>query len=313
MAWLVVVPHGAGAAWRGDRLREPGVAPRSASPYACAATRRLIRCRPHRRRGRSAPGTACSQAAVVLDTRRDVLPSGPIHLGLPMVHLVDDEPVVRDALAWLLRSRWLVLRGFAHGRCVRSLAFGGKDVAGAGLIRPAARCWTSDAGTSGLLLERLDRTRPDRAHAGDLPSPATAMCPMAVAAVKRWPRLRRSCSPTINALVDRGRAGAGSQCRRDSGCARPGGARRRRCPNFTERASARGDGAAVGAWPTSRSPDQLDISACARSKCTAPGVRQDERAGRRAPTRAALRAERARPEAGRSGPQCPHGPGRIRT
>ena len=28
----------------------------------------------------------------------------PTLLGLPMVYLVDDEPVVRDALAWLLRS-----------------------------------------------------------------------------------------------------------------------------------------------------------------------------------------------------------------
>ena len=35
-------------------------------------------------------------------------------LGLPMVYLVDDEPVVRDALAWLLRSRRLLSEGFAH-------------------------------------------------------------------------------------------------------------------------------------------------------------------------------------------------------
>jgi len=36
------------------------------------------------------------------------------NLGLPMVYLVDDEPVVRDALAWLLRSRRLLSEGFAH-------------------------------------------------------------------------------------------------------------------------------------------------------------------------------------------------------
>ena len=36
-------------------------------------------------------------------------------LGLPMVYLVDDEDVVRDALAWLLRSRRLLSEGFASG------------------------------------------------------------------------------------------------------------------------------------------------------------------------------------------------------
>ncbi len=34
-------------------------------------------------------------------------------LGLPMVYLVDDEEVLRDALAWLLRSRRLLSEGFA--------------------------------------------------------------------------------------------------------------------------------------------------------------------------------------------------------
>jgi two-component system response regulator DctR len=34
-------------------------------------------------------------------------------LGLPLVYLVDDEDVVRDALAWLLRSRRLLSEGFA--------------------------------------------------------------------------------------------------------------------------------------------------------------------------------------------------------
>ena len=35
-------------------------------------------------------------------------------LGIPMVYLVDDEAVVRDALAWLLRSRRLLSEGFAN-------------------------------------------------------------------------------------------------------------------------------------------------------------------------------------------------------
>jgi two-component system response regulator DctR len=36
-------------------------------------------------------------------------------LGIPMVYLVDDEDVVREALAWLLRSRRLLAEGFASG------------------------------------------------------------------------------------------------------------------------------------------------------------------------------------------------------
>jgi two-component system response regulator DctR len=40
------------------------------------------------------------------------LPTDPA-LGIPMVYLVDDEDVVRDALAWLLRSRRLLSEGFA--------------------------------------------------------------------------------------------------------------------------------------------------------------------------------------------------------
>lgn len=39
------------------------------------------------------------------------LPSLPAELGLPMVYLVDDEDVVRDAVAWLLRSRRLLSQG----------------------------------------------------------------------------------------------------------------------------------------------------------------------------------------------------------
>jgi two-component system, LuxR family, response regulator DctR len=41
-------------------------------------------------------------------------PSG-LPLGIPVVYLVDDEPVVRDALAWLLRSRRLLSEGFPSG------------------------------------------------------------------------------------------------------------------------------------------------------------------------------------------------------
>ena len=39
--------------------------------------------------------------------------SPPPHVGIPTVYLVDDEDVVRDALAWLLRTRRLLSEGYA--------------------------------------------------------------------------------------------------------------------------------------------------------------------------------------------------------
>src|SRR5688500_13355188 len=42
-------------------------------------------------------------------------------LGLPMVYLVDDEDVVRDALAWLLRSRRLLSEGFASAEAFEAM------------------------------------------------------------------------------------------------------------------------------------------------------------------------------------------------
>ena len=43
-------------------------------------------------------------------------------LGLPTVYLVDDEDVVRDALAWLLRSRRLLSEGFGSGDAFAAFA-----------------------------------------------------------------------------------------------------------------------------------------------------------------------------------------------
>ena len=42
-------------------------------------------------------------------------------LGLPMVYLVDDEDVVRDALSWLLRSRRLLSEGYASAEAFEAL------------------------------------------------------------------------------------------------------------------------------------------------------------------------------------------------
>src|SRR5439155_582483 len=75
-------------------------------------------------------------------------------LGLPTVYLVDDEDVVRDALAWLLRSRRLLSEGFASAEAFEAM------LAGRPANWPASpSCLLLDVrmpGTSGLVLfERL--------------------------------------------------------------------------------------------------------------------------------------------------------------
>ena len=125
-------------------------------------------------------------------------------LGLPVVYLVDDEDVVRDALAWLLRSRRLLSEGFAgadafwqHLQAQRQ----GHD------IWPVAPvCLVLDVrmpGTSGLeLFERL---------AGVALLPALPVIfltghgdvPTAVAAVKRGAFDFVEKPFSNNALVDR--------------------------------------------------------------------------------------------------------------
>ena len=77
-------------------------------------------------------------------------------LGLPVVYLVDDEAVVRDALAWLLRSRRLLSEGFAHAEAFDAF-LATRDLATGWPAAPA--CLLLDVrmpGTSGLVLfERL--------------------------------------------------------------------------------------------------------------------------------------------------------------
>jgi len=120
---------------------------------------------------------------------------------IPMVYLVDDEDVVRDALAWLLRSRRLLSEGFASAEAFEAFV----------AARPtpwpqAPSCLLLDVrmpGMSGLVLfERLVERGLGRAlpvifltgH-GDVPT--------AVAAVKRgaWDFVEKPFSN--NLLVDR--------------------------------------------------------------------------------------------------------------
>ena len=82
-----------------------------------------------------------------------------LQLGLPMVYLVDDEDVVRDALAWLLRSRRLLSEGFASAEAFEAMLdsrFSGASRNAPTASWPAApSCLLLDVrmpGTSGLVL-----------------------------------------------------------------------------------------------------------------------------------------------------------------
>lgn len=81
-----------------------------------------------------------------------------LQLGLPMVYLVDDEDVVRDALSWLLRSRRLLSEGFASAEAFESMLdarLGPQGSATAGSWPVSPSCVLLDVrmpGTSGLVL-----------------------------------------------------------------------------------------------------------------------------------------------------------------
>lgn len=127
------------------------------------------------------------------------VPAAPA--GIPVVYIVDDEEVVRDALAWLLRSRRLLSEGFASADAFRTWL----DAQGEPWPR-APGCLLLDVrmpGTSGLaLFEHLAESGLAKAlpvifltgH-GDVPS--------AVAAVKRGAFDFVEKPFSNNALVDR--------------------------------------------------------------------------------------------------------------
>jgi two-component system response regulator DctR len=123
-------------------------------------------------------------------------------LGLPMVYLVDDEDVLRDALAWLLRTRRLLSESFASAEAFLALL----DTPRRGSWPTAPSCLLLDVrmpGMSGLalfdlLVERgLTRALPViflTGH-GDVPT--------AVAAVQRGAFDFVEKPFSDNALVDR--------------------------------------------------------------------------------------------------------------
>ena len=122
-------------------------------------------------------------------------------LGLPTVYLVDDEDVVREALAWLLRSRRLLSEGFSSAEAFETL------LASRAADWPRApSCLLLDVrmpGTSGLVLfERLA----ERGLLDSLPViflTGHGDVPTAVAAVKRGAFDFVEKPFSNNALVDR--------------------------------------------------------------------------------------------------------------
>lgn len=73
-------------------------------------------------------------------------------LGLPVVYLVDDEDVVRDAVAWLLRSRRLLSEGFASAEAFEAMLDAAASISH---WPPAPCCLLLDlrmSGSSGLVL-----------------------------------------------------------------------------------------------------------------------------------------------------------------
>ena len=126
----------------------------------------------------------------------------PAELGLPMVYLVDDEDVVRDAVGWLLRSRRLLSQGYASAEAFETALADAR----AGQWPRAPSCLLLDlrmGGMSGLaLFERLA----ERGLTEALPViflTGHGDVPTAVAAVKRGAFDFVEKPFSNNALVDR--------------------------------------------------------------------------------------------------------------
>ena len=126
-------------------------------------------------------------------------------LGLPIVYIVDDEDVVRDALAWLLRSRRLLSEGFASAEAFEAAAEQ-RAATRAGDWPDAPACVLLDVrmpGMSGLaLFERLI----ERGWLASLPViflTGHGDVPTAVATVKRGAFDFVEKPFSNNALVDR--------------------------------------------------------------------------------------------------------------
>jgi two-component system, LuxR family, response regulator DctR len=125
--------------------------------------------------------------------------------GLPMVYLVDDEDVVRDALAWLLRSRRVLSEGFASADLFEQMV-SGRLASGAMDWPTSPSCVLLDVrmpGMSGLALFDLLVERGLTAILPVIFLTGHGDVPTAVAAVKRGAFDFVEKPFSDNALVDR--------------------------------------------------------------------------------------------------------------
>mgnify|MGYP002137050964 CR=1 FL=1 len=126
----------------------------------------------------------------------------PKPLGIPVVYLVDDEPVVRDALAWLLRSRRLLSEAFGHAEAFEAW-LADKDL---GHWPDAPSCLLLDVRMPGMSGLALFESIIARGLAPSLPViflTGHADVPTAVDAVKRGAFDFCEKPFSDNALVDR--------------------------------------------------------------------------------------------------------------
>jgi two-component system, LuxR family, response regulator DctR len=123
-------------------------------------------------------------------------------LGLPMVYLVDDEPVLRDALAWLLRTRRLLSHGFASAEAFVAML----DATRPDPWPTAPSCLVLDVRMPGISGLALFDTLVERGLTQALPViflTGHGDVPTAVAAVKRGAFDFVEKPFSDNALVDR--------------------------------------------------------------------------------------------------------------
>jgi two-component system response regulator DctR len=126
----------------------------------------------------------------------------PAELGLPMVYLVDDEEIVRDAVAWLLRSRRLLSQGYASAEAFEAAL---ADVP-RGAWPSAPSCLLLDLRMHGMSGLALFESLADRGLTEALPViflTGHGDVPTAVAAVKRGAFDFVEKPFSNNALVDR--------------------------------------------------------------------------------------------------------------
>ena len=126
-------------------------------------------------------------------------------LGLPIVYLVDDEDVVRDALGWLLRSRRLLSEGFPSAEAFEAM-LDAKSPAAMAEWPTAPSCLLLDVRMPGMGGLSLFERRIERRVIEALPViflTGHGDVPTAVAAVKRGAFDFVEKPFSDNALVDR--------------------------------------------------------------------------------------------------------------